>query len=49
MKIYEDRLKGKAQGLFVETDLIQFKFYRMPVPQASDIVLIKGYQSVCCT
>jgi hypothetical protein len=46
MKIDGDRVKGKAQGLFVDTDLMQFKFYRMPL--SSDVVLFKGYQSVPC-
>ena len=40
MKIDGDQVKGKAQGLFVDTDIIQFEFYHMPVPQPSDIVLI---------
>jgi hypothetical protein len=48
MKIGGDRVKGKAQGLSDDTDLIQFKFYRMPMPLPSDLVLIKGFQSVSC-
>jgi len=40
MKIDGYRVEGKAQGLFVDTVLVQFKFYRMPMPLPSDIVLI---------
>ena len=31
MKTDGDQVKGKAKCLFIDTDLIQFKFCRMPM------------------
>jgi hypothetical protein len=40
MKIDGDRVKGKSQGLFVDTDVIQFQFYRIPMPLPSDLMVL---------